>query len=209
MPHSPLRVRFPTRRGPGSVGIATAEPDSIGPGYRELGPTIVRRRPSADRRRPGAGSSSRPPASSPLSRPRLRGHLPVSELADAPRRLPVPNPQSLLPPTSRTRTWLMTVRITRPAPHFTETTARPFLPRPRHRSRPLRLRTLAAGLSPAPQERLRCQQRDMVASGALRCGPAVALLWRLVFAARVANNARNSAAVCIMAAGRGPQTSRS
>ena len=33
--------------------------------------------------------------------------------------------------------------------HFTETTARPFLPHLRHRSRPLRSRTLAAALSPA------------------------------------------------------------
>jgi hypothetical protein len=33
--------------------------------------------------------------------------------------------------------------------HFTETTARPFLPHPRHRRRPLRSRTSAAALSPA------------------------------------------------------------
>jgi hypothetical protein len=32
--------------------------------------------------------------------------------------------------------------------HSIETTARPFLPHPRHRSRPLRSRTFAAGLSP-------------------------------------------------------------
>jgi hypothetical protein len=35
-----------------------------------------------DRNGRGTGSSSQPPASSPLSRPRLRSHLPVSELAD-------------------------------------------------------------------------------------------------------------------------------
>ena len=35
------------------------------------------------------------------------------------------------------------------ARHFTETTARPLLPHPRQRNRPLRSRTLAAGLGPA------------------------------------------------------------
>src|SRR5260221_130057 len=85
MPHSPLRARFPARRGPGSVGIATTEPESIGSRYRELEPTIVRRRPSAHRSKPGAGSSSPLPASSPLFHPHPHVKLSVLELANVPR----------------------------------------------------------------------------------------------------------------------------
>jgi hypothetical protein len=51
--------------------------------------------------------------------------------------------------------------------HLIETTARHFLPHPRHRSRFLRSRTFAAGLSPALSRDLRRQQRDGVASGAV------------------------------------------
>jgi hypothetical protein len=80
----PRPPELPTRQGPGSVGIAMPEPESIGPEYPDLDLTIVRPRPSVDRN----GRGTRSPSQSPhprLSRPRLRSHLPVSELADAPR----------------------------------------------------------------------------------------------------------------------------
>ena len=51
---------------------------------------------------------------------------------------------------------------------LTESTARPFLPHPRHRNCPLRSSTFAArGAQPYPQQGPRGQQRDVVAGGAI------------------------------------------
>ena len=52
-------------------------------------------------------------------------------------------------------------------PHLIETTARPFLPHPRHLSRSLRSRTFAAGVQTGPEQCVRRQQRDVVAGGAI------------------------------------------
>ena len=55
-----------------------------------------------------------------------------------------PNPRSLLPPTSGTRTARDCPDYALRPLHLIETTARPFLPQPRHRSRAFRSRTFAA-----------------------------------------------------------------
>ena len=51
--------------------------------------------------------------------------------------------------------------------HSLETTARSFLPHPQHRSRPLRSRTFAAGLSPTLSSASGVQQCDLVAGGTI------------------------------------------
>jgi hypothetical protein len=53
------------------VGIAITKPERIRLGYRILELRSGLRLPSVDRRKPGAGSSGRRPASSPLYRPDL------------------------------------------------------------------------------------------------------------------------------------------
>lgn len=62
------------------MGIATTEPERIQLGYHILELRIRPRRLSVDRRKPGAGSSGRPPASSPLYRPDLHGKSLVGDI---------------------------------------------------------------------------------------------------------------------------------
>jgi hypothetical protein len=89
-----------------------------------------------------------------------------------------PRPAPLLPrprgcASSRGHRRYRRPQVTPPWPrHFTETTARPFRPHPRQRSRPLRSRILAAGLSPVLTRGLWRQQRDLVAGDASVAGKA-------------------------------------
>jgi hypothetical protein len=54
-----------------------------------------------------------------------------------------------------------------PRAQLIDTTARPRAPQPRHRNRSLKVQHLRLGAQPEPQEGLRRQQRDVMASGAI------------------------------------------